>query len=172
MQSGEEVKYTMKSSESLDVKIVPYKRIHQYDIDHMVAEIALEFDRPIFTQATNSNSILPSPYWVALSYNQVIGTVGIVECDKGFGVLKRMFLKKSFRGKGYGVSKLLLKTAINYCIENGIEQIYLGTMDQFKVAQLFYLKNGFKRISERELPTNFLKNPLDSVFFRWSLNEI
>ena len=81
-----------------------------------------------------------------------------------------MMLKKEYRGKSLGVSKSLLETAINWCKDNHIPKIYLGTMTQFKAAQLFYSNNGFVRISEEQLPKSFLNNPLDTVFFVRELN--
>ena len=90
---------------------------------------------------------------------------------KEFAILKKMFVRKSFRGKEIGVSNLLLQTAINWCIENNIEQLYLGTMDQFKGAQKFYLKNGFQKIPKSALPKQFLLNPIDDVFLLRKFNH-
>jgi hypothetical protein len=38
-------------------------------------------------------------------------------------------------------------------------------MDQFKAAQKFYEKNGFIKITENQLPKNFIHNPIDRVFY-------
>ncbi|PKV51547.1 N-acetylglutamate synthase-like GNAT family acetyltransferase [Aquimarina sp. MAR_2010_214] len=154
------------------IKIVPYNKLHQSDIDEMMNEIASEFDEQIFPKPTNETPITPDRYWVALNNKKVIGTVGVIVIKKEFGVLKKMMLKKTFRGKGLGISKLLLETVINWCEQNDIPKIYLGTMNQFKAAQVFYKKNGFNRISENELPSNFLNNPLDKVFFEQNLNNL
>jgi len=154
------------------IKIVPYKNVYQNDIDTMMNEIAAEFDTQIFSKPTNETPIVPNNYWVAIHNEKVIGTVGIMVIKNRVGILKKMMLKKSFRGKELGISKLLLETVIHWCEQNDISKIYLGTMDQFKAAQLFYRKNGFKRISQNELPKDFLKNPLDTVFFEYDLNEL
>lgn len=153
------------------ITIISYEESHQFDIDQMVDEIALEFDKPIKLKPTDKTPLIPEQYWVALHKEKVIGSIGVIKIDNEISILKRMFLKKSFRGKDFGASKLLLETAVDWCTENGIKQIYLGTMDQFKAAQSFYLKNGFGRISENELPNNFLINPLDNVFFRLNLSN-
>lgn len=160
----------MKRMEDHKIKIVSYTNNHKFDIDRMIGEIALEFDNPISLKPTDSTPTIPDQYWVVIYNDEVIGTIGVIEIKKRSAVLKRMFLKKPFRGKILGISKLLLQTAINWCIENGIEQIYLGTMDQFKAAQMFYLKNGFESISKNELPNDFLHNQLDNVFFVRNLN--
>lgn len=79
-------------------------------------------------------------------------------------MLKRMFMANEFRGKG--VAKMLLDTLLNWAVENKIVNIYLGTMNQFKAAQKFYEKNGFKEIAQTKLPVDFPINQLDSIFYQ------
>lgn len=153
-------------------KIVTYKKIHQSGIDTMMQEIALEFDSEIFPKATNETPIVPDKYWVSIDNEKVIGTIGVLVIDNSIGVLKKMMLKKEFRGKEFGVSKKLLEIVIEWCKENSVSTLYLGTMNQFKAAQSFYKKNGFTQISKSELPINFLNNPLDNVFFVQELNNL
>ena len=152
------------------IKIVPYKNVYQNDIDTMMNEITSEFDAQIVAKPTHETPIVPDNYWVAMHNEKVIGTVGTMVIKNGSGILKKMMLKKSFRGKELGIAKLLLETVINWCKQNDISKIYLGTMHQFKAAQLFYEKYGFKRIPQSALPKEFLKNPLDTVFFKQDLN--
>jgi N-acetylglutamate synthase-like GNAT family acetyltransferase len=151
-------------------KIVAYESAHQKGIDEMMNEIALEFDEHIFPKPTSATPIVPDNYWVAITNGKIVGTIGILTVDNDFGILKKMMLKKAFRGNEFGVSKALLETAINWCKEHRILKLYLGTMSQFKSAQSFYIKNGFIRISESELPKTFFINPLDKVFFMRNLN--
>ncbi|WP_338791789.1 GNAT family N-acetyltransferase [Bernardetia sp. MNP-M8] len=153
-------------------KIVIYESVHQNGIDEMMNEIAVEFEEQIFPKVTVETPSIPDNYWVALYNGKVVGTVGVVVVQNEFGVLKKMMLKKEFRGKEFGLSKLLLETVIEWSEENQISKIYLGTMNQFKAAQTFYKKNGFREILENELPLNFLKNPLDKVFFVKDLNKL
>ena len=96
-----------------------------------------------------------------------VGTLAILDVENDFGVLKKMMLKKEFRGKGLGISKTLLETVTEWCKKNRIPKLYLRTMNQFKAGQSFYKKNGFKQISKNELPNNFL----DKVFFVQYLNN-
>ena len=154
------------------IKIVPYENVYQNDIDTMMNEIASEFDAQIVNKSTHETPIVPDNYWVAIHTKTVIGTVGIMVIKNGDGILKKMMLKKSFRGKELAIAKLLLETVMNWCEQNDISRIYLGTMHQLKAAQLFYQKNGFKRISQSALPKEFLKNPLDTVFFKQDLNKL
>ena len=147
------------------IKIIPYNNTHQNGINKMMHDIALEFDENIFSKPTNVTPIIPDTYWVAIIDDEIIGTAGVLRVENNFAVLKNMMLKKERRGKAIGISKALLETVINWCENNQISKIYLGTMTQFKAAQLFYSNNGFKRISKHNLPEKFSNNPLDDVFF-------
>lgn len=152
-------------------KIITYESTHQSGIDAMMKEIASEFDEQIFPKLSIDTPIVPNNYWVAVNDGKIVGTVGILVVENDFGVLKKMMLKKAFRGKEFGIAKTLLETVIEWCKENRISKLYLGTMNQFKAARYFYKKNGFKEISKNELPNNFLNNPLDKVFFVQDLNN-
>ena len=147
------------------IKILSYNYTHQNGIDDLMNGIALEFSNNIFPKPTIDTPMIPDMYWVALNGNEVIGTIGILRFRNSFVVLKKMMLKKEWRSKSLGVSKALLETAIEWCEVHKISKIYLGTMSQFIAAQSFYINNGFIEISEYDLPSDFLKNPLDTVFF-------
>ncbi|MFD2916325.1 GNAT family N-acetyltransferase [Psychroserpens luteus] len=147
------------------IKIIPYKNAHQNGIDAMMQDIDMEFKDSIFPKPTHEILIIPDAYWVAIINTKIIGTVAVINIENNFAILKNMMLKKEYRGKTQGISQSLLETVINWCEVKHIPEIYLGTMTQFKAAQSFYINNGFVKISEDKLPSNFLNNPLDTVFF-------
>ena len=150
--------------------IINYQSAHQNEIDNMMKEIAAEFNEPIGLPLQNVPhylKILPNPYWVAFSSNKLAGTAGIAVMLNGYVALRRMFVKKEFRGKT--ISAALLQKAINWAKENKAIFIYLGTMAQFKAAQKFYEKHGFEKILQSELPGDFPLNPIDTVFYKLSI---
>jgi GNAT superfamily N-acetyltransferase len=151
------------------IEIKVYSNDNQNDIDKMLSEIANEFDIPISNQSASTTAKLIDEYWVALNGNEVIGTVGVLKIENRKAVLKRMFVKKIFRGKEFGVSSLLMQKAFDWCRDENVNYIYLGTMDQFKAAHKFYEKNGFQKISKNTLPTDFVNNPVDDVFYKINL---
>jgi GNAT superfamily N-acetyltransferase len=149
------------------LKLIYYQTSHQHDIDDMMKEIGSEFKEPIGLPKQNVPEYLktlPNPYWVAMSSNKLAGTVGIAVMLNGYVALRRMFVKKEFRGKT--ISAVLLQQALNWAKENKATCMYLGTMAQFKAAQKFYEKHGFEKIPPSELPTDFPLNPIDSVFYK------
>lgn len=150
----------------MQIKIRTYQNQDHVGIDLMMAEIAAEFASPIAPNDGKVPPKLPDPFWIAAYGDQIVGTIGLIPIRKDFAILKSMMVKKAFRGKLKGVSSSLMATAMSWCIENSLQDIYLGTMHQFISAQQFYKKNGFTEIAQQDLPREFLINPLDKVFFR------
>lgn len=155
----------------MQIQIRPYQNQDQAGIDLMMAEIAAEFASPITQVGRKAPPQLPDPFWVASSEGQVVGTIGLIPIRQAYVILKSMMVKKAFRGKVWGVSSSLMATAMSWCTENSLQDIYLGTMRQFMGAQQFYKKNGFVEIAQQDLPSEFLINPLDKVFFRRRLER-
>lgn len=152
---------------SLQVDIFPFQSHHQADIDLLMTMISKEFSETIFSPQSKTVmevSLLPTDkYWVALTDGKVIGTIGFTNLKNNSIALKRMFLNKEFRGQG--IAKILLDTVIKWATDNGVENIYLGTMTQFKAAQTFYKRNDFREIMQTNLPIDFPANPVDKVFY-------
>ena len=158
----------------IDVTIEPFNESHQHSVNVLSREIQREFFIPFTSEHGKPLSeVYKDPaqkFWVALSHGKVIGTIGIVKISENKGVLKRMFLKKGFRGKENGIAHKLLQLAIYFAIENGIKEIYLGTMTQFVAAQKFYVSQGFVQISKEQLPKDFPANPMDTLFYMISIS--
>ncbi len=147
------------------IEIIPFQNIHQIEIIEMINEIALEFELPISNKNKSSSQRLDN-YWVAFNETEIIGTIGVLKMDNSYSILKNMFVKKEFRGATFGISQMLLEKVYNWCLTENINTIYLGTMSQFKAAHKFYEKNGFQIIMKNELPSSFITNPVDDVFYK------
>lgn len=153
------------------IKIVRFRNKHQEEINTMMLTIANEFDENIFSP--NSVPIrrvahtMGNQFWVTLHDKEVIGTIGIMRMNAQSADLKSLFVYKEYRGSV--VASLLLNRLLAYARERSIRAIYVGTMLQFKAAQRFYEKNGFKEIKEEDLPAEFNRNPLDGIFYRMEL---
>lgn len=119
---------------------------------------------PEFYQKGNGN------FWIALSAQRVVGTIAFIDISNQQFALRKMFVHKDFRGQEYKTAQLLLDTAINWANLKDCKQIFLGTLDIFKAAQKFYLKNGFEQISRGMLPINFPAMELDDTFFKKDLD--
>ena len=117
-------------------------------------------DIPGFYQKGKGN------FWVALSGNEVVGTIGLLDIGNGQGALRKMFVKTAYRGKEHGVAQCLLDGLRNWCVEQGMREVFLGTTAKYLAAHRFYEKNGFVEIAKTELPASFPVMAVDSKFYK------
>ena len=78
-------------------------------------------DIPDFYQIGNGN------FWVALYKLAVVGSISLLDIGKGQGALRKMFVKKEFRGSGRRVAENLLKVLLEWCKPKNANEIFLGT---------------------------------------------
>lgn len=117
---------------------------------------------PHFYQQGNGN------FWVALDGGQIVGTIALIDIGSGEVALRKMFVKKNYRGGGHGTAAKLLQTLFDWVESRKIPSVYLGTTDKFLAAHRFYEKNGFEKVSRETLPASFPVMKVDTVFYRWS----
>lgn len=87
--------------------------------------------------------------------NEFIGCVGLRKINDEISEMKRMFIKKEFRGKG--LSKNLINNLIAHAKQMNYKTIRLDTLPQMKEAVNLYTLIGFKEIK----PYRF--NPVDGA---------
>jgi GNAT superfamily N-acetyltransferase len=109
-------------------------------------------------------------FWGAIHEGELIGTIALIDTGHCAGALRKMFVKKEFRGKEPGVAQELLAILIEYCKEKGITDLYLGTVDMLKAAHRFYERNSFQRIKVEDLPSYFPRMMADNVFYHLHLD--
>jgi len=86
-------------------------------------------------------------FFVGLADNRVVGTAGVRKLDGNLCEIRRIYLKKGFRGKGNG-EKLFL-AALDFAEKNCSGAI-LKTDSTLKNAIGMYLKHGFTFVNEEE----------------------
>jgi len=108
-----------------------------------------------FYQKTGGN------FWVLENNGEILGTIGLKKFDEKVGILKRFFVNKNLRRKGFG-SKLLQKT-LNFAQEKKFEKIFLSTIEELNTAIKFYEKHNFQRLEK--WPEFLGSSGIDNVFF-------
>jgi len=103
-------------------------------------------------------------FWGAFVNDELVGTIALIKFDEKEAAIRKMFVKKEFRGKEFSIAQKLLDTLINYCKENGIDAIYLGTISKLEAALRFYERNHFVAIEKEALPEKFPLMKPDHVF--------
>ncbi|HTL06684.1 MAG TPA: GNAT family N-acetyltransferase [Chitinophagaceae bacterium] len=107
-------------------------------------------------------------FWIATDNNELVGTIALIDIGNGQSALRKMFVRADYRGKEKGCGQLLLDHVVDWCQQQHIHEIYLGTFETLQAAQRFYLRNGFERIEKEALPAAFPVMPVDNRFFKWT----
>jgi len=99
----------------------------------------------------------------------IVGSIALMAVGHGAGVIRKMFVRKEFRGKELSIAQRLLDTLVGHCREHGIGDLYLGTVDRMKAAHRFYERNGFRPIRMEDLPSYFPRMKTDNLFYHLHL---
>ncbi|WCT11125.1 GNAT family N-acetyltransferase [Mucilaginibacter jinjuensis] len=110
-------------------------------------------------------------FWGAFMCDELIGTIAFINCGHNSACIRKMFVKKEYRGKELGTAQQLLNTLLQYCSEREITHIYLGTVHQLKAAHRFYERNGFTPIAVNDLPSYFPLMLTDNMFYQLHLDK-
>jgi DNA-binding MarR family transcriptional regulator/GNAT superfamily N-acetyltransferase len=92
--------------------------------------------------------------WIAKVNNVPVGSIGIVENEKNKWEIHWFAVDSKYQHLGLG--KGLLDKLMEYLIENGIQQVYLWTINELAQARNLYVRSGFT-LSEAT-PTKKWKN--------------
>ncbi|KQC00861.1 GNAT family N-acetyltransferase [Pedobacter sp. Hv1] len=111
-------------------------------------------------------------FWGAFIAGELVGTIALIKFDEQAGAIRKMFVKKEFRGKEFNIAQHLLETLIAYSKAKGLTYLYLGTIHILEAALRFYERNQFTRIAKESLPKTFPLMAADDVFCELDLNNI
>lgn len=157
-----------------DVKIMVFSPSHLQEVTKLILDIQRnEFGVAItLEQQPDLNNIFGfyqrgnGNFWVALHHGRVVGTIALIDIGNAQVALRKMFVQEKFRGGEFKTGQRLLDAALQWMKEKKCSQVFLGTLEVFKAAHKFYLKHGFEEILQSDLPSNFPKMSLDSMFFK------
>lgn len=157
--------------------ILPLSNVHSDVVAALILPIQqLEFNVPITLADQPDLLDLEAFYfrpgghfWGAFLDDELAGTIGLMAPDPSFGVIRKMFVKASFRGKPWNIAQRLLDILIAHSLQTGMDHLYLGTRSQMKAAHRFYERNGFTVIAKADLPAAFPLMAVDDTFYQLSL---
>ncbi|MGL4632408.1 MAG: tRNA pseudouridine(38-40) synthase TruA [Leadbetterella sp.] len=122
-----------------------------------------------FQDFENELSNLPKPYtqpkgglWIAISQNNIIGTVAIKLLEEGICEMKRLIVLPKYRG--YGIGRRLTEYAMLKAKEYGYSTLKLDTLARLLPAKKMYESLGFQETE----PYNFNPQP-DILYFSKTL---
>lgn len=118
-------------------------------------------DIPGFYQQGSGN------FWLAFIDGELAGTIAIKDVGDGVCALRKMFVKKEYRGKDRRVAAKLMQTLLGWSREKGVRELYLGTVDVYHAAHRFYEKNGFVEVARHEVPESVPLMDVDVKYYRY-----
>ncbi len=114
------------------------EEIMQTEFAEESKEYALhDLDDPVRYYGGNNDIFL-----VAEKDGDIIGTVAIKEDSPKTALLRRVFVRKDFRGKGYG--EKLVSKAVEFCFAHDYHTVIFRGMDKMQQALKLCLKQGFE----------------------------
>lgn len=159
------------------IQILPFSPVHASGVISVILPIQQsEFEIPITLEAQPDLQDIPGFYqngignfWVALETGTVVGTLALLDIGNRQAALRKMFVASAHRGPEHGVAKELLQTLLNWCHDQGVRDVFLGTTAKFLAAHRFYEKNGFHEMDKEALPESFPVMSVDTKFYGLSL---
>ena len=161
------------------IEITTYSHKYLSQIIELILTIQQkEFNIPVTLEAQPDLQKIPEIYqtrkgnfWVALHDDQPVGTIGLIDIGNNTGVIRKMFVQAEYRGKVYKVASQLLQALMEWATRNEMKNLFLGTVEQLQASHRFYEKNGFTRIPMEELPGQFPRMKVDTIFYKYEINE-
>ncbi|HAK78502.1 MAG TPA: GNAT family N-acetyltransferase [Runella sp.] len=161
------------------IQILEYQSVYEEPIIDLILDIQqIEFKVPITLEDQPDLLIIPEFYcknagnfWVATTLDgTLVGTIALIDIGNNMGAIRKMFVHQDYRGKAIGVASRLLSTLLKHCELHNIDRIYLGTNPRLQAAMRFYEKNGFAQVPVEELPIEFPRMAVDSIFYQKTLH--
>ena len=81
-------------------------------------------------------------FLIAEENGEIVGTVAVKEDAPQTALLRRVFVHKDYRGKGYG--KKLMNKALEFCFQHNYQNVVFRGVDKMQAALKLCLKNGFE----------------------------
>lgn len=159
-------------------EIKPLNNSHKNAILELILHIQqIEFNVPVTLEDQPDLLDIESFYihtgggfWGAFIDEELVGTIALISiADHHAGAIRKMFVKKEYRGKEMGIASKLLQELIGYCKIRQMDTLMLGTVDMLKAAHRFYEKNGFVRQLSEDMPEYFPRMNGENVYYRLRL---
>lgn len=144
------------------VDLILYVQNSEFQLHIGIEEQSDILDIPAHYLANGGN------FWVALNEDgNVVGSIGLQRLTEDLYILKKFFVYSEYRGKAFSVG--LFNELLRYAKQQGIKTIVLDTPSIATRSHRFYEKNGFKAISQRDLPAPYDYPDRNSFLYRLDL---
>ena len=138
---------TQDELDELQFRIIPLAPEHTDGFRGLVVDTLAEFGfaaDPELDQDLENPTEYYAALWVAVRADDVAGSIALRDLSDGSLELKRMYLRREWRGRGVG--RRLLATALDWAKANGARIIKLDTTEEMRAARALYEARGFVRV--------------------------
>ena len=104
-------------------------------------------------------------FWVAVKQERVVGSIGLMDCGGGLGLIKKFFVYEEYRGEPVHLGRRLYDVLVEFARQRHIKSLLLDTPKNTGRAHRFYEKAGFQKIGEDQLPLVYDHPYEDSDFY-------
>lgn len=106
-------------------------------------------------------------FWLAMTDEKVIGTIGLMLKEHNCAVMKKFFVKKEYRSQKVGFA--LYMELMNFAKEANVKHIILDTPSVAHASHKFYERAGFRKINVNELPISYIYPDRNSFLYMLDL---
>ncbi len=131
------------------IHIRPYQDSDKSQIVRVISRVLGEFGYHYSRQLDRDLLNIPRYYaqrggqfWVLEAGGKVVGTIGVSGINAKVCKLRRFYILKRYRHKGWGL--LLYKKALAFIKRKGYREVWTSTTERFKDSIRFQEKAGFK----------------------------
>lgn len=108
-------------------------------------------------------------FWVAEDDGALAGSIGLLNCGDGVGILKKFFVYEAYRSAPHHLGQRLYAELLTFARAYGFRELYLDTPKNTDRAHRFYVKAGWEQVEESDIPFTYDYPYPDSDFFRLQL---
>lgn len=130
-----------------NIEIIKYNSKYQKEVRQFILTTLKEFGfnyKPEWDYDLDDPNKYYDAFFILLDDDRIKGTIAIKHHDDETAEVKRLYIDKDTRGKGYG-SRLFDK-AIEFVRIKKFKKVILDTWVRFETAVILYKKRGFKEI--------------------------
>ncbi len=135
------------------------------DIQNNEAKIELSIEeQPDLNDILNSYINKGGNFWVAIDGGEVVGTIGLMQLNDDWGVLKKFFVRSDYRSKKVGLA--LYEEFFEFAKAKGFRHIILDTPSVATKSHSFYERAGFKKIEKSDLEVDYHYPDRHSILYK------
>ncbi|SFS77093.1 Acetyltransferase (GNAT) family protein [Paenibacillus sp. BC26] len=136
------------------IKVIKFESTYNKEVKQLILSVLSEYGFSFHSEWDSDLDNIEATYsgrsgfWIAVDGSKIIGTSALLEYQNNNAILKRMYLSRTYRGKGIGYR--LLDEAISFARTKMYSEILLDTTRTMVQAQKLYTAFGFIKTKEQD----------------------